>query len=325
MRLFYFLFLTIATQVLAQSDQEHALFKFDFVVAADSTGDFFRVQDAINAVPPLRNKRTYIFIKKGIYKEKLILPPTAVNVTFVGEELMATILTFDDFASRKNRFGESIGTSASASFFIYGDGFEAQNITFENSAGPVGQAVAVRVDGDRVKFDNCRFLGNQDLLYPHGKNSRQYYRNCYIEGTVDFIFGWSTAVFDSCEIFCKRGGYVTAASTEETSSVGFVFRHCKVTGSAPEHSVYLGRPWRPFAKVVFMYCELGSLIRPEGWHNWGKDGNEKTAFYAEYQNFGPGAPSGQRVEWSHALTNDEAGTYTLDLLLGDWNPMKSSE
>ncbi|MBK9336280.1 MAG: pectin esterase [Lewinellaceae bacterium] len=306
-----------AVPALSQTDTLPA---FDMVVAADGSGDFRQVQDAINAVPPLRMKRTRIFIKNGIYKEKLTLPPTATNVTFVGEDVAKTMLTFDDFASRKNRFGEEIGTSASASFFIFGDGFEARNITFENSAGPVGQAVAVRVDGDRVKFENCRFLGNQDTLYPHGKNSRQYYKNCYIEGTVDCIFGWSTAVFDSCRIFCKTPGYITAASTEEQSRFGFVFRNCRITGSAPEHSVYLGRPWRPFAKVVFIECELDKVLRPEGWHNWGKVENEKTAFYAEYQNSGPGAPPDKRVTWSRQLTKADADGYTLAEILGNWAP-----
>lgn len=293
---------------------------FDFVVASDGTGNFKTVQEAINAVPPLRKNRTRIFIKNGIYKEKLLLPPTASDVTLVGEDVLHTILTFDDFASRKNRFGEEMGTSSSSSFFVYGDGFEAENLTFENSAGPVGQAVAVRVDGDRVKFTNCRFLGHQDTLYPHGKSSRQYYKNCYIEGTVDFIFGWSTAVFDSCQLFCKAPGYVTAASTEEQTKVGFVFLNCRISGSAPEHSVYLGRPWRPFAKTVFIGCEISAVIHPEGWHNWEKPDAERTSFYAEFNNFGPGASTETRVGWAHFLTAEEAKRYVLAELLGDWMP-----
>ncbi|WP_010528660.1 pectinesterase family protein, partial [Thermophagus xiamenensis] len=175
----------------------------DFIVASDGTGDFLTLQEAINAVPDFRKKRTVIFIKNGVYNEKLILPASKTNVTFIGEDKYKTVITHDDYASKKNRFGEEMGTTGSSSFFVFGDGFVARNITFENSAGPVGQAVAVRIDGDRVVFENCRFLGNQDTLYPHGDGSRQYYKSCYIEGTVDFIFGWSTAVFDDCEIFCK--------------------------------------------------------------------------------------------------------------------------
>jgi len=293
----------------------------DIIVAQDGSGDFTSVQEAIGAVPDMRRNRTFIFIKNGTYKEKLILPSTKTNVSFIGEDAEKTILTFDDYASKQNSFGEEIGTSGSASFFIYGEGFEARNITFENSAGPVGQAVAVRIDGDRVKFENCRFLGNQDTLYPHGKESRQYYKNCYIEGTVDFIFGWSTAVFDSCRIFCKRDGYITAASTEEHKPYGFVFRNCSVEGSAPGNSVYLGRPWRPFAKTVFIECELGALVRAEGWHNWRDPEKEKTAYYAEYSNSGPGYQPEKRVPWAHILSAAEAEQYSLKAIFGDWNPV----
>ncbi|MGB3799318.1 MAG: pectinesterase family protein [Lewinella sp.] len=294
---------------------------YDFVVDASGNGEFTHVQDAIDAVPALRKNRTRIFIRNGTYKEKLVLPPTATNVSFIGESLDGTILTYDDFAQRENRFGEEVGTSGSSAFYVFGDGFSAENITFENSAGPVGQAVAVRVDGDQVTFTNCRFLGNQDTLYPHGRESRQYYKNCYIEGTVDFIFGWSTAVFDSCTIFCKSAGYITAASTEERDSVGFVFRDCIIEGSAPAGSVYLGRPWRPYAQTVFLDCELGQVVHPEGWHNWGSEEKEGTAYYAEYGNTGPGAATGERVGWSHQLSPEQANVYyELTDLLGGWDP-----
>lgn len=295
--------------------------RYDFVVAKDGTGDFVTVQAAIDAVPHLRKQRTFILIKPGVYKEKLSLPTTKTNVTFVGENAMTTVLTYDDYASRENAFGEEMGTSGSASFFINGDGFEAENITFENSAGEVGQAVAARIDGDRVKFTNCRFLGNQDTLYPHGKGSRQYYVNCYIEGTVDFIFGWSTAVFEQCEIYCKRAAYITAASTDEASPYGFVFRKCKITGSAEPYSMYLGRPWRPYAKTVFMLCDLGNMVQPEGWHNWGSEEKEKTAFYAEYNNTGKSYQPTRRVGWSHQLTDEQAAEYSLSKIFGDWSPL----
>ncbi|WP_367389133.1 pectinesterase family protein [Lewinella sp. LCG006] len=294
---------------------------YDFIVAADGSGDFTTVQEAIDAVPSLRRNRTRIFIKNGIYQEKLVLPTTTVNVSLIGESVEQTILTFDDYASRKNRFGEEIGTSGSASFFLNGDGFIAKNITFENAAGPVGQAVAVRVDGDKVQFENCRFLGFQDTLYTHGINSRQYYKNCYIEGTVDFIFGSSTAVFDDCEIKCKSPGYITAASTKEETETGYVFRNCKIWGEVKPGAVYLGRPWRPYAKVIFYACELSDIIRPEGWDNWRNPENEKTAYYAEYQNTGAGAVVEKRVSWSHLLTAEEAARYqSLASLLGGWEP-----
>ena len=287
----------------------------DFIVAADGSGNFETVQDAVDAVPDFRKLRTTIFIKNGVYKEKLVLPASKNNVTFIGEDKHKTILTNDDYASKLNQFGEEMGTTGSSGFFVFGNDFTARNITFENSAGPVGQAVAVRVDGDRVVFENCRFLGNQDTLYPHGKNSRQYYRNCYIEGTVDFIFGWSTAVFDECEIFCKDRGYITAASTDAKSEYGFVFINCRITGDAPENSFYLGRPWRPYAKTVFVNCFLDKHIKPEGWHKWGSEDKEETAYYAEYNSYGPGADFTKRVPWSHQLTDDEAKKYTPENIL----------
>lgn len=291
---------------------------WDFVVARDGSGDFQTIQEAIDAVPHLRKNRTTIYIRNGTYYEKLILPSTKTNVTFLGESADSTILTYDDFASRKNRFGEEIGTSGSSGFYIFGDGFRAKNITFSNTAGPVGQAVAVRVDGDEVVFENCRFLGFQDTLYPHGEGSRQYYRHCYIEGTVDFIFGWSTALFDSCHIHCKERGYITAASTPESQPYGFVFRHCKITGDSTDPAFYLGRPWRPYSNVVFIECELGGHIFPEGWHNWNKPDAERTAFYAEYRCFGPGADTALRVSWSHELTREEAEQYSARNILGAW-------
>jgi pectinesterase len=238
-------------------------------------------------------------------------------VTLIGENVNETVLTYDDFTQKKNRFGEEMGTTGSSSFFVFGDGFCAENITFENSSGPVGQAVAVRVTGDQIVFRNCRFLGFQDTLYPQGEKSHQYYTGCYIEGTVDFIFGWSTAVFDSCTIFCKTGGYITAPSTLEETPYGFVFLNCIVSGDAPENSFFLGRPWRPYGKSVFIHCHMGSMIKPEGWHNWGKPEAEKTVFFAEYNNSGPGS-TGPRVSWCHLLTSEDAAGYTPENILGEW-------
>lgn len=298
--------------------------KYDFVVAADGSGDFTSVQAAIDAVPDLRKNVTSIFIKNGVYKEKLTLSETKTNVTFIGENRDSTILTFDDYAQRKNKFGEDIGTSGSSSFFIFAEGFTAYNITFENSAGPVGQAVAVRITSDKVRFFNCRFLGNQDTLYPHGRNSRQYYKNCYIEGTVDFIFGSSTAVFDSCTIFAKRDGYLTAASTIEGKPFGLVFIDCKITGSAPEGRVYFGRPWRPNAKTAFINCEISNIIRPEGWHDWGKESNHNTTFYCEYNNKGLGADTKNRVDWCKLLTDEEAKKYSIENIFNS-TPNKNGE
>jgi len=292
--------------------------QYDFIVAQDGSGNFKTVQEAFNAVPDFRKATTTIFIRKGTYKEKLTLPKSKNMVRLVGEEAVSTILTYDDFASRKNRFGEEIGTTSTSSFFIFADDFTAENITFENSAGPVGQAVAVRVDADRAKFINCRFLGFQDTLYLFADKARQYFQNCYIEGTVDFIFGWSTAIFEQCTIFCKKAGYVTAASTNEGVPYGFVFLNCKITGDAPENSFYLGRPWRPFSRTVFINCVLDKQIKPEGWHNWNKPDAEKTSYYGEYNSSGEGAKASSRVGWSHQLTAEEVSQYTVEKIFGDW-------
>src|SRR6478672_3655166 len=217
----FLLFMLSSTLALAEG-------KYDFVVAKDGSGNFKTVQEAINAVPDFRKKETRILLKKGVYKEKLVLAECKTLITFVGESLDSTIIAYDDYNQKKNIFGEDKGTSGSSGFYIYGPDFSAESITFQNTAGPVGQAVAVFVAGDRARFRNCRFLGFQDTLYTYGRDSRQYYNHCYIEGTVDFIFGSSTAVFDSCTIYGKRSGYYTAASTPEGKKFGYVFLHSNI-------------------------------------------------------------------------------------------------
>lgn len=295
---------------------------YDYVVAQDGSGDFFTVQEAVNAVPDFRkNVRTTILVRKGTYKEKIIIPESKINISLIGED--GTILTNDDFANKKNVFGENMGTSGSSSCYIYAPDFYAENITFENSAGPVGQAVACFVSADRAYFKNCRFLGFQDTLYTYGKQSRQYYEDCYIEGTVDFIFGWSTAVFNRCRIHSKGDGYVTAPSTDKGKKYGYVFYDCRLTSDKEVAKVYLSRPWRPYAQAVFVRCELGKHILPEGWHNWGKRENEKTVFYAEYGSKGAGANPQARAAFSRQLKNLK-GYEPVTVLAGDdgWNPVR---
>lgn len=319
-------FFPLLTFLLLTSVSYAQLDKTDFIVAKDGSGDFTTVQEAIYAVPDFRSNETVIYIKNGTYKEKLVLATSKTNVTFVGENAEKTIITYDDYASKKNRFGEELGTTGSSGFFVFGDDFTARNITFQNTAGPVGQAVAIRITGDRVVFENCRFLGFQDTLYTRGYESRQYYKDCYIEGTTDFIFGASTAVFENCEIHSKEGGhYVTAASTPENHEFGYVFMNSRFTGAAQEASVYLGRPWRPYAKVVVMNSELGKHIKPEGWHNWNEPDKEKTVFYAEYENIGEGVTPKKRVSWSNQLTQTEAQKYTLENIFDGWNPLDRLE
>ena len=295
--------------------------KYDFVVAQDGSGDFTTVQEAINAVPDFRKaNRTTILIKKGDYKEKVIIPECKINLTLVGED--GAKITYDDYASKPNRFGEEKSTSGSASCYIYAPDFIAENLTFENSSGPVGQAVACFVSGDRAIFRNCRFLGCQDTLYTYGYPTRQYYEDCYIEGTVDFIFGKATAVFNRCNIHSGGDGYVTAPATPEDSKYGYVFHDCKLTGADGVKNVPLSRPWRPYAQAIFINCDLGDHISPAGWNNWGKESNEKTVTYAEYNSKGPGANPTARAPYSHQLTDPTPYAITT-VLAGDdgWNPL----
>jgi len=291
-------------------------------VAQDGSGKFKTVQEAINAVPDNNAKETVIYIKKGVYKEKLILPASKEHVTLKADDPMQTIITYDDYASKKDSAGKNIGTSGSASFHLYGKYFSAYNITFANSSGPVGQAVAAWVGGDRTYFYNCRFLGFQDTLYTSGANTVQCYTKCYIEGTVDFIFGAATAWFEECRIFCKNTGYITAASTLENVKYGYVFNKCTITGELPTQSHFLGRPWRPFAKTVFMNCDLSKQIKSEGWQIWSNKENLKTTFYAEYNNHGEGADTLKRADWTHQLDKKEAADYTMKNVLQGWNPGK---
>lgn len=305
------------------------------VVSKDGKGNFTTVQQAINAVENSSSARTKIFIKTGVYKEKIIIPETKGAIFLEGENPENTIITYNDFASKKNPEGKDIGTTNSSTIFIYSNNFTAKNISFENSSGRVGQAVAVLTSGDRIAFENCRFLGNQDTLYLKGvqdspdktKPSRNYFKNCYIEGTTDYIFGAGTAVFENCTIYSKEtASYVTAASTPQENEFGFVFINSKITGNAKENSVYLGRPWRPFAKTVYVDCEISSVIKPEGWHNWSKPDAEKTTFYAEFNSKGAGANNSERVSWSHQLTKEERKKYTADNILkgkDNWNVKKS--
>ncbi len=289
--------------------------EYHFIVAQDGTGDYSTVQEAVNAVPDFRKGGpTRILIKKGVYKEKLVIPNTKDGVQLYGED--GVVITYDDYASKPNVFGENKGTSGSSSVYVFGPNFLAENITFQNTSGPVGQAVACHVGADRAVFRRCRFLGFQDTLYTYGENTREYYEDCYIEGTVDFIFGKATCVFNRCELRSKVGsGFLTAPATPQGSTYGYVFFECRMTadGGVKDGSVWLSRPWRPYAKCVFIRCELGRHINPEGWNNWGNPANEQTAYYAEYQSSGEGATPNQRATWSHQLT--DISQYDINTIL----------
>lgn len=312
-------FFLLSVSILSLSAAEP---HYDFTVAQDGSGDFTTVQEAINAVPDFRKaNRTTILIRKGNYKEKVIIPECKINLSLIGED--GAVITYDDYASKLNRFGEEKSTSGSASCYIYAPDFIAENLTFENSAGPVGQAVACFVSGDRAIFRKCHFLGNQDTLYTYGYPTRQYYEDCYIEGTVDFIFGKATAVFNRCDIHSRGKGYVTAPATPQDSRYGYVFHDCRLTAAEGVENVSLSRPWRPYAQAVFINCELGKHISPAGWDNWGKASNEQTVNYAEYNSKGPGANPTARAPYSRQLTDPTPYAIPTVLAGNDgWNPLQ---
>ncbi len=289
-------------------------------VAADGSGEFISVQEAVNSIRAYMSDTTYIFIRNGTYREKIVIPSWVTNLFMKGESVENTIITWNDHANIRN-----MGTFRTYTIWVQGAGFTAEDITFENNAEQLGQAVAVHVDGDRAVFRRCRLLGNQDTLLTANQESRQYYEVCYIEGTTDFIFGPATAWFERCHIHSKKNSYITAASTVEGNECGYVFNGCRLTAAEGITRVYLGRPWRPYAATLFMRCELGSHILPAGWHNWDNPSNEKTARYAEYRNIGPGANPIERVVWSRQLTRKEAKRYTIERVFArhdGWNPAR---
>jgi len=291
------------------------------VVAQDGSGNFSTVQAAFNSIPLHNKSAVTVFIKVGIYKEKLHLDSTKDFVTVIGEDEFKTILTNDDHTGKVTRKGDTINTRNSYSFIVHANNFTAKNITIQNNAGfTAGQAVALESDGDKAQFYNCRLIGNQDILFTNNPNSRQFYDDCYIEGTTDFIFGSATVWFEHCHIHSKKNSHVTAASTPQEHEFGYVFNDCTLTGDTSLHKVSLGRPWRPFANVTYIHCFLGPQIKPEGFSNWNQTDNYKTTRYAEYEDYGPGADKTGRVSWEKQLNDNEIKKYTIENVLGGWIP-----
>ena len=315
------------------------LTRYDIVVSADGHGDYMTVQEAIDACPDYSHKEiTTILIRKGIYKEMVSIPHTKFRLHIKGEDAENTIITFDKYAKQLWPGRDfAVGTSGSATIYIHASYITFENLTFENSAGEgkdIAQAVAVFTDGDFLFFKGCRFLGNQDTLYTYGRYGkeggikRNYFLDCYIEGTTDFIFGPSIAYFENCLIHSKKNSYVTAASTLQGQKYGYVFKDCRLTAAPGVDKVYLGRPWGAYAKTVFIHCELGPHIVPEGWHDWEKEGKpdtKKNSWYAEYDNYGPGA-AGPRVKWAKKLNARKAAEFSFDKVMYQkedgivWNP-----
>lgn len=302
------------------------------------------LEEAIKAAKKYQGTPVTIHLERGIYKEKCIIKQE--HITLEGEDVSDTVITYDDYALQIMEEGEKRGTFRTPTLFIDANDFTARNLTFENSAGPgtkVGQALALYVDGDRMIFENCRLLGGQDTLFtaplpitPFEKNGfrgpkefeprthgRHYYKDCFICGDVDFIFGGATAYFENCEIFSNDlgqevNGYVTAPSTLEEVP-GYVFNYCKFTSNCAPGTVYLGRPWREYAKVTIMNSEIGAHIKEEGWHDWGKIHARETVQFAEYNNSGEGANVSGRPSWVKILTEEEAKHFKKEKILGDWN------
>ena len=289
------------------------------VVSRDGTGDFRTLQEAVESARAFMDYTVTIYVKNGVYKEKVIVPSWVENIDIIGEDRDKTIITYDDHANINK-----MGTFRTYTVKVEGSDITFKNLTIENNAAQLGQAVALHTEGDRLKFINCRILGNQDTIYTGAKFTRLYFKDCYIDGTTDFIFGPSTALFEDCIIHSKRNSYVTAASTPKEAKYGYVFKHCKLTAEPGVDKVYLGRPWRPYAYTLFIECELGKHIVSAGWHNWGKQSNEETARYMEYKNTGEGANVSERVAWSKQLTKKEAEAVTVDAIFGtqsNWNPI----
>lgn len=287
---------------------------YDLVVAKDGSGDFFTLREAVAAIPDFGRDTTRVLVCAGLYREKVVIPATKRLVALDGRGQVC--VSWDDYASRIGTTGRPLGTSGSATVYFGGDGWTVRNLTFENTAGRVGQAVAVQCLADGLHFIGCRFLGNQDTLYLYAsgnrdgetvaENARMRFDGCYVEGTTDFIFGAASALFRRCEIRSLADSYVTAASTCRGQSCGLIFEECRLTAAPGVTRCYLGRPWRDYAQTVFIRCNLGAHILPVGWHDWDKPRTHRTAFYAEYASEGPGAAPAQRVRWSHQLSAREA-------------------
>ncbi len=304
---------SLCCSVLIEPDFTHAA--ATYVVAKDGSGNYATVQAAIDAVPANNSQQVVIYIKNGTYNEVITVPSNKPHITLFGQSASGTIITYNHYNGEAKAGGGTYGTGDSATALIQGNNFNAVNLTFQNSHGSGAQAVAVRVMADQVVFKNCRLIGYQDTLYADNLG-RQYYVDSYIEGAVDFIFGNATAVFENDEIHSVGSGYITAQSrTSASQTSGYVISDSRLTTTSTSFWTYLGRPWRPYARVIYLSTAMAGHILPAGWDDWGDTANEATAYYAEYQSSGPGANPSARVSWSHQLTASQAASYTVNAFL----------
>ena len=336
--------LVALTALFSLMTATHAANPYDnpdtLVVSRDGTGQFRNITEAIEVCRAFMEYHKVIYIKKGTYKEKVIIPQWLTNIELCGEDRDQTVITYDDHANiiMDARFWPAetseqlmamgnrakLGTFRSFTVRVDANDITFKNLTIENNAARLGQAVAVHTQGDRLTFVNCRFLGHQDTVYTGMPRTRIYFKDCYIEGTTDFIFGPSTAWFEPCDILCKANSYITAASTPQDVPYGYVFNDCRISCAEGVDKVYLGRPWRDYGYTLFMNCELPRQIRPEGWHQWRPEA-VKTARYMEYNNRGEGAATDKRVSWSRQLSKKEAQKITLNNVFSvnqSWSPQQ---
>ncbi|MEL4308859.1 pectinesterase family protein [Joostella sp. CR20] len=290
---------------------------YDMVVAKDGSGDYSSIQAAIDNCKSYPYDRITIFVKAGIYHEKITVYQWNPQITIIGENKENTIIQYNDYFDSINLGRNS--TFHTPTLQIDGNDCVLKNLTIKNTAGEVGQAIALTVNANRVKVEDCNIIGNQDTLFLSGEGFKHYFKDCFIEGTTDYIFGQATAVFENCTLHTKADSYITAASTDKNTAYGFVFLNCQLTATKNATKVYLGRPWRIHAKTVFLNCSMGDFILAEGWHDWKKKESHTTSFYAEYKSKGSGASVENRVSWSHQLTEDEAKKYTLSTILSAEN------
>ena len=318
-KLFVICSLLLSVASIGQQKKE----SFDYVISKEANAKYHSIQAVLNVIPSGNEKLVRVYIKKGIYNEVLVVDASKNNITLIGEDATNTIINFNNHAGVKAANGDTLNTWTCATAFVYGNDFQAQNLTFSNQAGfTAGQAVALRVEGNRASFFNCKMIGFQDVLFLSGNGVKHYFENCYIEGTTDFIFGAATAIFKNCQIHSKKNSHVTAASTNSIIPFGFVFMNCKLTADSALNKVSLGRPWSPTASVTYLNCWLDKHILSEGWNNWKNPANELTARFSEYNSSGPGANASARVVWSKQLTEAQAANFTLQKIFGTWNPLK---
>ncbi|UFH33447.1 pectinesterase family protein [Chryseobacterium sp. C-71] len=325
MKKFLFIVLVLCVQLLLAQKNPY----ITITVAQDGSGQFTTIQKAIISIRDLGPGEALVKIKAGTYNEKIVIPSSKHKITLQGESKENTIITNDDYSGKMDALNQKMTTFNSYTLLVMSDDVKISNLTIQNSSCNQGQAVALHVEGDRFTVKNSNILGCQDTVYTGGNHSRQYYENCFIEGTTDFLFGSATVVFKNCTIKSLANSYITAASTDQSKEFGYVFLNCKLIAKEGINKVFLGRPWRPYAKTVFINTEMGNHIVPEGWNPWKGDkmfpDKDKTAYYAEFGSKGEGGKTDNRVAWSHQLTKREAKKYTIKNILGDWKPEMSSK